>query len=45
MMWLFKLNHNTQSPLEGLLNNLLRKFHLKKLPHMFDKNNKIIFNI
>ena len=43
-MWLYKLNHFPQGPLEGLLNNLLRKFNLKKTKHTFHKNNKIVFN-
>ena len=30
MMWLYKLNHFPQSPLEWLLKNLLRKVDLKK---------------
>ena len=36
-MWFNKLKHFSQSPPEGLLNNLLRKVDFKKLEHMFLK--------
>ena len=41
-MWFNKLKHFSQSPPEGLLNNLLRKVDFKKLEHMFLNNSTLL---